>query len=384
MSLGVEQAGFEIVAAVEIDPIHCATHKFNFPNCQTICRSVTASDGRQIRQLAGLDRQNIDVVVGGPPCQGFSLMGKRALDDPRNALVYHFVRLVLELNPSYFIFENVAGLTVGQHRRFLEEIIQEFEDGGYRVITDYQVLNAADCGIPQNRRRLFLLGARGGEPLPTYPESQQKPVTDWEAIGDLPEVEDLPELLTRDWVKATFGLPSPYVQRLRAQQAIPGNFGYLRHFEPDVLTASRRTKHSDACRARFASTPKGTTERISKFYKLAPDGVCNTLRAGTASDRGAFTSPRPIHPYTPRCLTVREAARLHSYPDWFRFHVTKWHGFRQIGNSVPPLLAQAVAAQIMAALGKSPQHPTEILELGDESLLSLSKKEAAALFGVKI
>src|SRR5437660_4657073 len=98
-------------------------------------------------------------------------------------------------------------------------------------------------------------------------------------------------------------------------------------------------------------------ESISRFLKLSPDAYCNTLRAGTASDRGAFTSPRPIHPVTPRCITVREAARLHSYPDWFRFHATKWHGFRQIGNSVPPLLALAVAREIARVLRRTKSPP---------------------------
>src|SRR5208283_2426639 len=112
-------------------------------------------------------------------------------------------------------------------------------------------------------------------------------------------------------------------------------------------------------------------EPVSRFHKLDPHGICNTIRAGTASDRGAFTSPRPIHPSSPRCITVREAARLHSYPDWFRFHVTKWHGFRQIGNSVPPLLAQAVAAQIAAQLKPMPP-PQKPVKLGDPILLAMN------------
>lgn len=103
----------------------------------------------------------------------------------------------------------------------------------------------------------------------------------------------------------------------------------------------------------------GENRKISRFHKLDPQGLCNTLRAGTPSNRGAFTSPRPIHPYTPRCITVREAARLHSYPDWFRFQRTKWHGFRQVGNSVPPLLAKAVASEIIKLLGIIPSQPTE-------------------------
>jgi DNA (cytosine-5)-methyltransferase 1 len=110
--------------------------------------------------------------------------------------------------------------------------------------------------------------------------------------------------------------------------------------------------------------------------------LCNTLRAGTDSARGAFTSPRPIHPSLPRVITVREAARLHSYPDWFRFHATKWHGFRQIGNSVPPLLGRAVATQIAAALGVTPNKPTAELQLGDPQLLTFDMGGAARYFSV--
>ena len=116
LGLGFEQAGFDIVAAVEIDPIHCATHQFNFPNCVTICKSVINVTGDELRRRAGIGRRDLDVIIGGPPCQGFSLMGKRALDDTRNQLVFHYVRLVMELKPKYFVFENVKGLTIGKHR----------------------------------------------------------------------------------------------------------------------------------------------------------------------------------------------------------------------------------------------------------------------------
>jgi DNA (cytosine-5)-methyltransferase 1 len=202
LSLGFEQAGFDIVAAVELDPIHCATHSYNFPYCKTICRDVADLTGKEIRKLAGLGNKTIDVVFGGAPCQGFSLIGKRALDDPRNGLVCHFVRLVLEINPRHFVFENVKGLTIGKHRKFLEEIISTFEENGYSVVEDYQVLNAADYGVPQDRRRLFLLGARKNSELPSYPPTRpQNRVTVWEALGDLPEVEKFPELLNRDWVR---------------------------------------------------------------------------------------------------------------------------------------------------------------------------------------
>jgi DNA (cytosine-5)-methyltransferase 1 len=162
----------------------------------------------------------------------------------------------------------------------------------------------------------------------------------------------------------------------------PSDFSYRRKFDRHILTSSLRTYHTPLSQSRFAATLCGETEAVSRFHKLDPDGVCNTLRAGTNSDRGAFTSPRPIHPHTPRCITVREAARLHSYPDWFRFHVTKWHGFRQIGNSVPPLLAQAVAERLMAALRIEPTVPGETLQLGDPALLSYTMADAAKYFGV--
>ena len=116
LSLGFEQAGVDVLVAVEYDPIHAATHEYNFPDCATICRNVADIDGAYIRSNSRIGEKDVDVVFGGAPCQGFSMIGKRALDDPRNHLVYHFVRLVSELRPKYFIFENVRGLTVGEHK----------------------------------------------------------------------------------------------------------------------------------------------------------------------------------------------------------------------------------------------------------------------------
>ena len=162
----------------------------------------------------------------------------------------------------------------------------------------------------------------------------------------------------------------------------PLHFGYRRRYDPNMLTSSMRTDHNEESRMRFAETECGRTEPISRFHKLDPHGICNTLRAGTNTDRGAFTSPRPIHYLYPRCITVREAARLHSYPDWFRFHVTKWHGFRQIGNSVPPMLARAVAGCIVKAMRLRPKPPKEIVRLGDPKLLEMTLAQAAEYYGV--
>lgn len=383
LSLGFEQAGFDVVAAVEIDPVHCAVHEYNFPNSSAICASVVNLTGNELRRRAGLGNKEIDCVFGGAPCQGFSMIGKRVLDDPRNHLVFHYVRLVRELKPKYCVFENVKGLTVGKHKQFLGELIEALDQAGYDVLLPYKVLNAADFGVPQDRRRLFLVGARKGQPLPSYPEPTNK-VSVIEAIGDLPDADRFDQLLNSDSVRVKFDTEHKYARRLRGFEADPEDLSYLRRFDPHVLTASMRTDHTDLSRKRFIETEHGKTEPVSRFHKLHPEGVCNTLRAGTDSARGAFTSPRPIHPYSPRVITVREAARLHSYPDWFRFHVTKWHGFRQIGNSVPPLLGRAVAKQIVQALEVHPKKPTRTLDLeeGAERLLSFDMKKAASYYRV--
>jgi len=390
MTLGFEQAGFDIPISVELDPIHCATHKFNFPFWSILCRSVVDLTGNEIREKLNLPNREIDVIFGGPPCQGFSLIGKRALDDPRNELISHFSRLVLELKPKYFVIENVKGLAVGEHKFFLEEVIDKFFQNGYQVQEPYQVLNAVNYGVPQHRERLFILGCKNGLTLPNYPQIQtdkksENYITVWDAIGDLPEVENYPELLEIDWVKAEYDdrKPSKYATKLRSFKRLTNDYSYKREYDRTILTSSLRTRHTPKSIARFSATEQGKTEPVSRFYKLNPDGICNTLRAGTPSSRGAYTSPRPIHPLTPRCITVREAARLHSYPDWFRFHVTKWHGFRQVGNSVPPLLAKAVAQEIIQALNIPPFKPRrKKYKLEKLENLALNMSIAADIYGV--
>lgn len=382
LSLGFEQAGFDIAAAVEIDPVHCATHEYNFPNTKTICASVTDIDGTDIRRLAHLDDQEIDVVFGGAPCQGFSLIGRRALDDPRNQLVFHYVRLIRELQPKYFVFENVKGLTLGKHAEFLKELITELKNSGYQITLPYHVLNAADYGVPQDRKRLFLIGARTGLALPRYPIPSGVRTTVWEAIGDLPDADSFQELKNSDSTYTRWETQSSYARRLRGLENDPTDYSYRRTFNLNELSSSLRTEHTELSKSRFMQTEHGKTEPISRFRKLPPDGLCNTLRAGTDSARGAFTSPRPIHPFVPRVITVREAARLHSYPDWFRFHTTKWHGFRQVGNSVPPILGRVVARSIVEAMDLTPERPHELISPGDQELLTLDMGEAAQRFKV--
>lgn len=397
MSLGFEQAGFDVKAAVEIDPVHCATHKFNFPECAVIPRSVEGLKGSEIRVAAGLGNRSVDVVFGGAPCQGFSMIGQRALDDPRNRLVRDFLRIVSELDATYFVFENVKGLTVGKHRKFLDEFIEYADELGYNVRKPWQVLDAANYSVPQHRERLILFGAKKSETLPEYPapwtnpadgkrkvfEGLPKGPSVSDALGDLPDAENFEELRKTDevcfdgWIDG-----SAYAMEMRCRTNSAWHQGVIREWNRDVMTSSARTEHTAISRRRFSETAGGETEPISRFYKLHPDGLSNTLRAGTDGARGAFTSPRPIHPEYDRCITVREMARLHGYPDWFRFNETKWHGARQIGNSVPPPMARAIALEVVGAAGLKVQTPTEPITLGDEKLLRMTVGEAADFFGV--
>jgi DNA (cytosine-5)-methyltransferase 1 len=421
LSLGFEQAGFDVVASAEYDPVHAAVHAFNFPHTEIICDDVSRIEPTRLLQAAhrgflahGREPNSwtgeVDVIFGGPPCQGFSTMGKRELADERNCLVYAFADLIAALRPRYFVMENVPGLASGEHATILTRLISRFRRCGFNIAEPYRILNAADFGVPQDRRRLFLLGTRRNENLAQYPASSVRPaakrssVKERESIGifppgptvggailDLPDLDNYDVLLKTDEVRLTerdvrrfLTTASPYALRLRGEIDDLHDLSYPRAWERLLLTSSMRTVHTPESIRRFEATNCGETEAISRLYRLDPRGLSNTLRAGTGGERGAYTSPRPIHPTLPRVLSVREAARLHSFPDWFRFHRTKWHGFRSIGNAVPPLLGRAIAGCIAVALGASPSRPRESMPLGDTDLLSIGRLTAAARFSADL
>lgn len=399
LSLGLEQAGFDIVGAVEYDAIHMATHEYNFPGGAHMCASVSDISGSDILGKVKFKKGEVDLMAGGPPCQGFSLIGKRALTDSRNRLVFDFCRLVEEVSPRYFVVENVPGMKVGEHAGLLQEIIRTFsEELGYKC-RPVELLTATNFGVPQLRTRLFLVGAREDQNLPDAPRSTTRyntrkrsddhdvdlPLcpTVWDALMDVPNADDFEELLESDTVAATFGKASKYGRLMRGLDRDPNDFSYSRAVpRRSVLTSSNRTVHTEVSIQRFCKTKPGDVEAISRFLRLDPAGYCNTLRAGTDSKRGAHTSPRPLHPVHPRVITVREAARLHSFPDWFRLHTTKWHGFRQVGNAVAPLVGRAVGRSIIEALNIEPVQPTTIVSPRSVELLSMNMGEAAEHFGV--
>lgn len=396
MSLGFEQAGFDVVAAVEYDPVHAATHAFNFPDCEVLCRDLSkvAADDVVAAAERGFRRMRprhvwpgaLDALIGGPPCQGFSSGGKRQEDDERNDLLLHFVRLVEELRPRAFCLENVVGLLEPKFDALRGEAFDRLERAGYAMSGRDIAVNSLEFGVPQSRRRVIVLGFRGST-APDRPKSVPGRVSVQEALEGVPSPASYPALLGSDEVELCPEdserrrlMRSSFARRLAGLESVPGDKSRPRLWDPTRLSGLRRTVHTDETVSRFASTPLGNVEPKSRLYRLPLSGVARTLRAGTGSERGAHTSPRPIHPTENRVITVREAARLHGYPDWFRFHTTNWHGHRQIGNSVPPPLARAAAAALLASLGNSPVALRAAIPLGDTSLLSLSRTTAKVRF----
>ena len=382
MSLGLEAAGFDVVASVEFDPVHMLVHHFNFPYGISLCQDIRNLDTQSL--LENIRRKGfegeIDLIAGGPPCQGFSSMGKRQLDDPRNSLIFEYWRAIKEIQPKYFIFENVPGLNTGEHQSFLEELVSKFEGINYTIAKPIQVLDASEFGAPQKRKRLILIGTRQSLKKAKYPKVKKrgaKPPTVGEAIADLAGIDA--------FIRKDFGIPARELDYSGFRQSFAltpqGDYAlcYPRKTDGQVW-GHLGSKHTERSQQRFLAAEAGKLEKVSHLFKLGDRGLCNTLRAGTARDKGAYTAPRPIHYSQPRCITVREAARLHTFPDWFQFHGTIWHGFREIGNAVVPLLAKALGTEIIQCLkiDKDRLHPQHnmYLETLDRQYLRFNMHQA--------
>lgn len=407
LSLGVEQAGFNVALGADDDPVHCAVHKYNFPYGRALATDLSTATGRSLRQ-AGAGNEDIDIVTlgrldavfGGPPCQGFSRMGRQDLSDPRNLLVSHFQRLVGELEPRFAVMENVAGLTDQKFAPVLDHLLESFHRIGYNVVTPIRVLNAIDYGVPQSRERVFLLIYRRGERPPSYPEPTHArggldlllnpAVTVGDALSGLPEADLYPALYDVDEVAvsgpwSSAGMPmSPYALAMRGLSNDPDDLSYRRIWNPSLLTNSGLVRHAAGSVARYAATAPGTQCEGHNLMRLHLDRQAPTLRAGSLAREhdgrrhSAQTAARPIHPTRPRVITVREGCRLHSIPDWFRVHGTKMQGFREVGNSVPPRLARAVAHEIRKAAGLNPAQPCVEIATGPSSLLTVTPSTAMA------
>jgi hypothetical protein len=235
-----------------------------------------------------------------------------------------------------------------------------------------RTLNAANFGVPQRRERLFVMGILkqfGVEiPYPTGPcPHQPARPTVWEAISDLPSLVDRDDLLANDEAEyRSVDELSPYAQAMRGLKVDLCDLSYPRGADSSKVSGCLRIKHRGDIEQLYAATAPGASVPAHNLPRLHPDGLAPTLRAGTDSEHGSYNAPRPVHPFEPRCITVREAARLHGYPDWFKFFPAKWHAHRQIGNSVCPPIARALGTTIIGALGVNPQKPAIAFRLTDD------------------
>lgn len=398
MSLGLEAAGFDIAASVEFDAIHALVHHFNFPYSAGICKDISKLTSKELMK-AITDKgfsSEIDLIAGGPPCQGFSHIGKRQLDDPRNSLVFEYLRIIRDIRPKYFIFENVPGIISGNHKIFIDELILEFEKIGYHIEKPISILDASLYGVPQKRKRVIIIGSRSDVTVASYPKSthanfnkNELSLIDFE-FDQSPTCGDaISDLSTHEaYVEKDEGIESSELDYsgFREKYSLKPKGEYsLCHVRrvSNMVYGHIGSKHTDVSIDRFNKTQPGSVEKTSRFFKLAYNGQCNTLRAGTASDKGAYTAPRPIHYLIPRCITVREAARLHTFPDWFRFHNTIWHGFREIGNAVVPLLSKKLGDQIVSAMKLDRnKFETYILSPQDTGLLDYNMGQASIYWDI--
>lgn len=356
MSLGAARAGFDVRLAVEIDEIALGTHAKNFPGTAHLQTDVTLVGARQLREAAGVAAGGIAGVIGGPPCQGFSTIGKRDPRDPRNALFLEFFRVVRELRPVFFIAENVPGILSDQFRQVREKAVATL--GSDYVLLSPILVKANEYGAPTTRKRVFFIGYRPNALLRELTERDFKP-PNAEIVRVRDALRGLPSEISDAWQDFESGcrkvgeLPdrefyARVLDRIPRGVGEPNVLRLLR--ERQIVTGCLGTYHAAHVVRRFRALEPGKKDSVSKALRLDPSGFCPTLRAGTGRDRGSFQSLRPIHHSKPRVITPREAARLQGFPDWFAFHPTKWHSFRQIGNSVSPIVAEHILRSFIRAL----------------------------------
>ncbi|MBY5473595.1 DNA cytosine methyltransferase [Rhizobium leguminosarum] len=324
LSLGLQSAGFNVVAALDNDPISIETYNKNL-GPHGIVADIQDVNADELLGKLGLSRGECVLLAGGPPCQGFSLQRRGSRDDPRNGLVLHFIRLIEEIRPEFFLMENVSGLMSKHGRPFLEEFKRRMGRLGYTLNID--VLNASDFGVPQRRLRAFLVGARDGMTF-TFPKPGLHAVTTVrDAIADL---------------------PSPPLDG-KSSTSVPNHFRELRLAAINI----ERIKHVPQGGGRLnipdhlqldCHRNNATHRHLDVYGRLAWDEPSVTLTARFDS----FTRGRFAHPEEHRSLTVREGARIQTFPDWFEFLGNREEQARQVGNAVPPMLAEVLAETILA------------------------------------
>ena len=414
---GFRALGFRSLFANEHEAPALETFRANHPDAVVSGEDVQALDASGLRESLGLRKGELSVLLGGPPCQGFSTYGQRDPDDPRNRLSEDYLRFLAAFRPRSFVMENVVGLLSIQKGRLLEHIREVAARLGYE--TDVFVIDAADYGVPQNRRRVFIIGVSDGvrpqPPQQTHrkPEpsanaqgslfngsgpSEEPHLTVSDAISDLASLDPLPPKGTQVALKypPNGGLSSFQkrmrdgsdhllhhsskrmlgIRRIRLALLRPGDYGAMlrkrvredgipEDLIREILDGGGTTRPIEECRSEDQEKERRLREVLAdgrvdldevlnaidsggfanKYRRLKWDEPSHTLLAHMARDCSDF-----VHPDQDRFISVREAARLQSFPDRYHFSGSQFRQFRQIGNAVPPLLAEAIGRSLHAVL----------------------------------
>ncbi|QRY79660.1 DNA cytosine methyltransferase [Pseudomonas sp. PDNC002] len=334
LALGSKNAGYTTSLAVDIDPILSSSFPVNFPSTPFLQADVATLSAEDLRRSIP---DGVDGIVGGPPCQAFSGIGKRLPDDPRRSLVGEFFRIVDEVQPKFFLMENVPGLAFPENKPVLEQALARL--GANWDVLGPVVLDASLFGAATKRKRVFVFGFNRDEvetpELDWLVQPEAERVTVRDAIFDLLDATPCKKHQDK-WVYSRRANLSAYAKSMRSDS---GRF-----------SGHQRTAHKPETVRRYAAVPQGGVDLVGKHKRLEWNGLCPTLRAGTGSDRGSYQSVRPLHPDENRVITPREGARLQGFPDSFEFHATTWHSFRMIGNSVSPIIARVLLRRIRQAL----------------------------------
>lgn len=332
---------FEIVAANELLPNMATAYSMNHPSVKMYNKDIKDFSLKDLTADLGIRKGDVDIVVGGPPCQAYSTVGKRLIDDPRGKLFQEYYRILNELRPKIFVFENVKGLLSMQKGELVKTIVSLFESCGYHM--HQQVLNAADYGAPQIRERVILVGTLSDSeftyPSPTHYNPEAGPVdgllpyvTLGEALGDLPSIQ------SGQSSSAYASEPQNDYQRLMRSNATSN------------LEEHETAKNNEKMISLMKALPDGGTPRDLPENLRPKSGFANTYcrlwwnKPSTTITRnlGCPSSSRCIHPKDARPLTTREGARLQGFPDSYKFYGSRADKHLQIGNAVPTFLSQAI------------------------------------------
>lgn len=323
-STGLLDAGASVAAGFDNESRAIAVYNYNHGHRGATGHvlDIAAASGQQLLDLAGVEA--VDLLVGGPPCQSFSIIGKRqGLADRRGQLLYDFARLVSELNPPAFILENVANLARFESGEVFRTFVRELETNGYVVKS--QVLAVADFGVPQMRKRLFAVGIRGSAAFDYPPEPTHGPG------------------------RSQAGLFTRELKPYRTARDAIGDLADVDTPEGELVPNHEPTVHSPRMLAAFAKLAPGTRDKKSHHDRLHPDRPSYTLRAGS----GNFSPLRPVHYEYDRVISVRESARVQGFSDDFVWpdSIPRLQQYRQVGNAVPPIMARVLAEHVGQILG---------------------------------